>query len=135
MSEPASAVTTRRQGVALVAALLTLSAVALLALASVLLVSLDLRLAANRQELALARADSRSRLTLALLELEAASGSGVLPQSPPQAGGQTDYRRLSDQVAILSVFGRAGTGSYRSDARVELREEDSAWRLHVVQRR
>jgi hypothetical protein len=126
---------TRLRGMALVAALLTLAAIATLVLGSTVLWQLDIRLAANRQALALARAESRSRLTLNLLELEALSSSGQLPDEAPVMPGLVAYSRSAATVATLSVVGEAAGGRYRSDAWVELLQVDGYWRLHVVEMR
>jgi hypothetical protein len=124
---------TGRSGVALAAALLILSAIATLALGTVLVVQLDLMLAANRQALALERADSRSRLTLLLLRLEADSQGGELPAEAPAMGGVRSYLREGPTTAVVSVEAGRRPGGYRSDARIELRWTDGAWRIHVAQ--
>jgi hypothetical protein len=124
---------TGRSGVALAAALLILSAIATLALGAVLVVQLDLMLAANRQALALDRADSRSRLTLLLLRLEADSLGGELPAEAPAMTGVRAYLREGPTSAVVSVEAGRRPGGYRSDARIELRWTDGAWRIHVAQ--
>jgi hypothetical protein len=122
-----------RSGVALVAALLTLSAIATLALGTMLVVQLDLRLAANRQALALDRAESRSRLTLLLLRLEGDSQAGELPEEAPAMAGLMAYERESASSAVVSVGAGRKAGGYRNDARIELRWTAGAWRIHVEQ--
>ena len=124
-----------RPGIALVAALLTLASLSTLGLATTLLLSFDLKLAENRQEQALARANSTTFLTLALLTLEAGSAEGELPGSPPAAVGIVDYRRLDPQTAVVVVEGREGEAVHRIGVRIELRKRGQAWRLHIVQRR
>jgi hypothetical protein len=126
---------TGRSGVALVAALLTLSAIATLALGTMLVVQLDIRLAANRQALALDRAESRSRLTLLLLRLEADSQGGELPEEAPGMAGVRAYVREGPTSAVVSVQAGRRQPGYRSDARIELRWTDGAWRIHVEQAR
>lgn len=123
-------------GVALVAALLTVAAISTLALATALVVRLDMMLAGNRQALALARAESRSRLVLLLLELEAVSQDGEFPEHPPMLPGVVAYRLTGPAEAVVGVVGgRAGVGGYRSDARVELHWHEDIWRVHIVEQR
>jgi hypothetical protein len=122
-----------RSGVALVAALLTLSAILTLALGTLLVVQLDIRLAANRQALALDRAEARSRMTLLLLRLEADSRAGELPEEAPAMAGLRAYVREGTTSAVVSVEAGRNPGGYRSDARIELRWTDGAWRIHVDQ--
>lgn len=119
----------------MVAALLTLAAVATLALGTTLLIQLDIRLAANRQALALARADSRSSLALFLLELEAVSWNGELPEAAPEMAGVAAYQRESSTSATLSVLGQAASASHRSDARIDLRPAGGVWRIHIAELR
>ncbi|MEX2536136.1 MAG: hypothetical protein WD273_11130 [Trueperaceae bacterium] len=125
----------RRCGIALVAALLTLASLATLALGTTLLVRLDLKLVENRQELALARAQAHSLLTLALLELETHATTGELPEEPPSLRGLLHYSRETPSTATVSVQGAAGSGRYRTGARIELVEVEGGWRIHIVERR
>lgn len=123
------------RGIALVAALLTLASLSTLALATTLLLSFDLKLAENRQEQALARAQASSRLALALLTLENASVEGKLPEVVPLQPGVVEYLRLEARTAVLRVEGAAGSGRHRSGARIELRASPEGWRVHIVERR
>jgi hypothetical protein len=132
---PSGALTRRTGGIALVAALLTLAAMATLALGSTLLLRFDIRLAANRQSLAVARAQAHTRLTLLLLALETDAQSGELPASAPAAPGLIDYLRPEPTLATLRVEGEAGSGRYRTAARIELRAVAEGWRVHILERR
>lgn len=123
----------RHAGVALVAALLTLCAVATLVLGNTLVAHLDLKLAANRQALALARAQARSRLTLFLLQLEAESQSGQFPATAPDMAGVVAYRRESDTTAAVAVTGGGEVGGFRSDVSVELQPHGAEWRIYIDQ--
>jgi type II secretory pathway component PulK len=122
-------------GIALVAALLTLAAMATLALATTLLLQFDIRLASNRQSLALARAQAYTRLTLALLELEAAAQSGELPETAPATAGLLEYQRFEPRVATLRLVGEARTASHETGVRIELRPVGGGWNVHIVERR
>jgi hypothetical protein len=126
---------TGRTGVALVVALLTLAAISTLVLGTLMIVQLDIRLASNRQSLALGRAEAGSRLTLLLLRLEADSQGGELPVSAPPMEGLLAYSRESPTVAVVSIVSGTGPGGYRRDARIELRLEEGIWRVHVVETR
>lgn len=124
-----------RSGIALIAALLTLASLATLALGTTLLVSFDLKLVENRQELALARAEARSRLTLLLLEIEEESVSGELPERPPDVPGVVEYLRDGPSVAVMTVEGGQGSGRHLSGARIELKEVGGGWRVHIAEQR
>ena len=124
-----------RCGIALIAALLTLASLTTLALGTTLLVSFDLKLIENRQELALARAQARSRLTLLLLELEEDSSSGELPERVPEVPGVVEYLREGTSAAVVTVEGGQGSGSHLSGARIELKEVGGGWRVHIVEQR
>ncbi|MEX2542753.1 MAG: hypothetical protein WD314_13150 [Trueperaceae bacterium] len=123
----------RNRGVALAAALLTLAAVATLVLGNTLVAQLDLKLAANRQALALGRAQARSRMTLFLLQLEADSQTARFPETAPAMEGVLAYRRDSDTTATASVVAGGGRGGYRSDVRIELHQHGAEWRIHIDQ--
>lgn len=123
------------RGIALIAALLTLTAVATLAVASFVLLRLDIALAQNRQELALARAEAHSQLTLALLRLEVASQDGAFPEVPPGVAGLVSYRLFGERSAAVSVEGGSGSGSQLREARVELRQLGGEWRIAILQSR
>ena len=123
------------EGVALVAALLTLASLMTLALATTLLLSFDLKLVSNRQERAVARARATSNLNLALLELESAAVTGELQETAPATPGLVDYRRLEEGTAVVQVEGREGSARHLAGARIELRRTASGWRVHIVERR
>lgn len=125
----------RARGIALIAALLTLAAIATLAAATFVLLRLDIALAENRQDLALARADARSQLTLALLRLEAASRDGVLPDGAPAVPGLVSYRRFDDRSASLAVEGGADSGKQLREASIELRQMGGQWRVLILESR
>ena len=100
--QPAS----RQHGIALVAALLTVAAIAALAVASYTLLRFDLALVRNQQQIVLNRGEVTRKLSLALLELELRSQDGVLPEALPGQALDVEYHRYSDRLGRLRVQGQ-----------------------------
>ena len=120
---------------ALVAALLTLAAVGALAAALMLLLRLDIALAANRQQQATARAAAHSNLTAVLLQLERSIEDGELPLTATSGSGLLDYRQTGPTGATLMVEGSSGSARARLDARIEAWEAGGGWRVRLLDMR
>lgn len=136
LGHPEAAPTGRstEQGIALVAAVGTLAAVATLALATLLLLEFDIRLARNRQAAALASSEAHARLVVALLELEAEASGGELPVDAPDVPGMFHYERASPRLARVGVVSE-GPGVHLREALIELREVGGTWRVHMIEGR
>lgn len=122
-------------GIALVAALLTLASLFTLALATTVLLTFDLKLVENRQEQAVARARATSSLNLVLLSLQADAGDGEFPESAPASPDLVEYLRLDEGTAVVRVEASEGSARHKSGARVKLESGAGGWRVHIVERR
>mgnify|MGYP006875674068 FL=1 len=88
------------------AALLTVAAIAALAVASYTLLRFDLALVRNQQQIVLNRGEVTRKLSLALLELELRSQEGVLPEALPGKAADVQYLRYGDRLGRLRVQGQ-----------------------------
>jgi|SRR5690625_2910267 len=120
----------REQGIALVAALFTVAAIATLAAASFTLLHFDLALVRNQQQSATTRNEVSRKLTLALLDLELHSQAGELPETSGLFADELDYQRLGDRQGRLVT--RAGGADESSEVHFELVEHDGVERVRVL---